>query len=265
MRHTCLTWVAFLCLGLTRQPMTVEALATRLLSDLPTPSLVIELQTLQRHLKSEGIPSIALSDDGKTVVLRPSPIKGAQRTSLETSSDDAVEARQAFASSDVLYLHSKVTRPKEEVGAKDEPTSTFLAEIDLPPRLCDGSAQLVLGLTFDYVGSYYWARSAGAGAAMEAPGVLFDTRDSSKGILRWEQEGGPSACNSNDGKRSEWVNFLRRGDNVQLLPAHPEKAVLAFLNEYNSDSERSCRMYGVTSKGRPLGSEPEVVCEWRQQ
>jgi hypothetical protein len=264
MRHLYLTWVVFLCLGgfgALRQPMTVvEAMAAMLLGDLPTPSLVIEVQTLQRHMDSEAIPTITLCDDVETVLLKPSPII----TGVEVSDDAPIEAKQAFASNDVLYLHTQVTRPKEDVSTDDEPRTTFLAEIDLQPRLC-GSAQLVLGLTFDYVGSYYWARSAGAGAAMEAPGVLFDARDPSRGVLRWEQEDGPAACNSNDGKRSEWVNFLRRGDHVQLLPAHPEKTILAFLHAYSSDSERRCRMFGVTSKGRPLGSEPVVVCEWKQE
>jgi len=89
---------------------------------------------------------------------------------------------------------------------------------------------------------------------MEAPGVCC-TDD---GILRWESPGGPQECNSNDGKRSEWVNFLRSGDNVQLLPSDPEDALIQFINKRGS-------VFGVSSTGRPMGSEPQVVCEWTIQ
>jgi hypothetical protein len=124
----------------------------------------------------------------------------------------------------------------------------------LAPELCRKSgAQLVLGLNNHHVGSYYWARSAGSGAAMEAPGILFDTG----GILRWKNPRGPMECNSNDGKRSEWANFLRKGDTVQLLPLNVEEAILSAM--------KSDCIFGVSSEGRPLGSEPQVVCKWTLQ
>lgn len=89
---------------------------------------------------------------------------------------------------------------------------------------------------------------------MEAPGV----RCTDDGILCWESPGGPQECNSNDGKRSEWVNFLRSGDNVQLLPSDPEDAIIQFIKKRG-------RVFGVSSTGRPMGSEPQVVCEWTIQ
>ena len=46
---------------------------------------------------------------------------------------------------------------------------TFLAEIDVPYGLGRNS-QLVMGINNHHVGSYYWARSVGMGASMEAPG-----------------------------------------------------------------------------------------------
>ena len=121
-----------------------------------------------------------------------------------------------------------MVRSREQaVEGRDDPVTTFLAELDLTPSKCGSSgAELVLGLNNHHVGSYYWARSAGSGASMEAPGVLFDMNGSS-GVLRWEKEGGPIECNSNDGKRSEWVNFLRAGDTVQLLPFDVDDTILS--------------------------------------
>jgi len=83
---------------------------------------------------------------------------------------------------------------------------------------------------------------------MEAPGILFQ-----QGRLQWESSEGFTACNSNDGKRSEWVKFLGSGDLVQLVPRQPEQAIQSLTTT----------VYGVSSKGRPLGSEPAVVCEWQ--
>lgn len=93
---------------------------------------------------------------------------------------------------------------------------------------------------------------------MDAIGIKFGDVDKDRGTLRWEDEGGPMECNSNDGKRSEWVNFLRVGDTVQLVPmgTSGEDSLLAFLKKFGC-------VYGVSSEGRPLGSEPAVVCEWR--
>jgi hypothetical protein len=85
------------------------------------------------------------------------------------------------------------------------------------------------------------------GAGMEAPGV--ELHDS---CLLWESASGFADCNSNDGKRSEWVNFLRTGDQVQLKAEIDEVASLLFQHS----------IYGVSSRNRPLGSEPIVVCDW---
>jgi len=97
---------------------------------------------------------------------------------------------------------------------------------------------------------------------MDAIGVEFVDAGDDKGVLCWEDEGGPMACNSNDGKRSEWVNFLRRGDTVQLVPmgSSGEDALLAFL-----DMAGGGCIFGVSSECRPLGSEPEVVCVWKRE
>lgn len=136
------------------------------------------------------------------------------------------------------YVHSRVVRSRDP----SQLDSPFLAELDLTGSI---NAQLVLGLNNHHVISYYWARSAGAGAAMEAPGVIL------KGN-RLEWQGSIQECSSNDGKRSEWVNFLRAGDQVQLLPRDTHKAI------------RDLRwIFGVSTEWRPLGSEPAAVCEWK--
>ncbi|KAL3775925.1 hypothetical protein ACHAW5_011315 [Stephanodiscus triporus] len=188
---------------------------------------------------------------------------------------EAVEGRPA-----VGYVHTKVVRAREEaVPGEDDPLSTFLAEIDADPTLCGCRARLVLGLNNHHVGGYYWARSAGAGSSMEAPGVSFGgggggggsvaSIRSERGLLRWMDDDGPGACNSNDGKRSEWVNFLRRGDTVQLVPANGQHTILQFRERFGKrlcgkpgDGASSMRVFGISSQGRPMGSEPEVVCEW---
>ena len=120
-------------------------------------------------------------------------------------------------------------------------------------------AHLVLGLNNHHVISYYWARSAGSGAAMEAPGVHVVKNDdatstSSAVQMRWASPEGYTACNSNDGKRSEWVQYLKEDDQIQLRPNNFETTV-------RSATFRDS-IYGVTMLGRPLGSEPIVVCRW---
>ena len=198
---------------------------------------------------------------------------------------DVIEGRLS-----VGYIHSSVVRAREDaILGIDDPISTFLAELDIDCCLCggnenpngiDGGARLVLGLNNHHVGSYYWARSAGAGSSMEAPGISFGRTNagssgavgSSRGILRWDNEEGPEACNSNDGKRSEWVNFLRKGDTVQLVPTDGQSTLLRFIERYGKsessslasedDERRSIRVFGISSQGRPMGSEPEVICEW---
>jgi hypothetical protein len=165
----------------------------------------------------------------------------------------------------VGYLHAKVIRTKLEDDTLVK--TSFLAELDLLPSMCgeqrfayansECMARLVQGLNNHHVGSYYWARAAGLGCSMMAIGVQYGDVENDRGILQWEHESGPIRCNSNDGKRSEWVNFLKVGDTVQLVPSYGQEALMKFLTMYSN------RVYGVQIKGRPLGSEPLVVCEWK--
>ena len=155
----------------------------------------------------------------------------------------------------LCYLHASVVTPQD--ATQSNQNAAFLATLDLLPGV---GAELVLGLNNHHGGSYYWARAAGAGAAMEAPGIVLDAATAT---LQWQSEQGPIACNSNDGKRSEWVNFLRLGDQVQLRPLQIDaQDVLAKYANANLNPTPS-RIFGVSSKSRPMGSEPAVVCEWR--
>ena len=236
--------------------LSVQRIKGLLLSDLPTPSVVIDVQAIHRLFIREdpghsptSIRPIRLSPND--VVLLPTDFATGFHIDESAPTFKLPEdINEAFC-----FLHCKVTRGREEADpVLDDPASTFLVELDLKPRLCN-EAHLVLGLNNHHVGSYYWARSAGTGSSMDAPGIQFDCRNSDKGILRWDSQDGPVDCNSNDGKRSEWVNFLRPGDNVQLLPSHPEQALHKFAG--------ISRVFGVSSSGRPLGSEPQVVCSWK--
>lgn len=301
-----------------------------LLSDLPTPSFIIDTQALlRRHVVSMAaaagpsaddtasplfrsiLPSIRCPKNG--ILLHPSLMSGggvSPSTKSYPTISDAAECTTIECDFDVIegspsvgYIHSSVVRAREDVIlGVDDPISTFLAELDIDCCLCsgndnpngsDGGARLVLGLNNHHVGSYYWARSAGAGSSMEAPGISFGRSNagsvgavgSSRGILRWINEEGPEACNSNDGKRSEWVNFLRTGDTVQLVPTDGQSTIMRFIERYgksqssyfdsNDDDgtivddndasverRRSIRVFGISSQGRPMGSEPEVICEW---
>jgi hypothetical protein len=248
-----------------------------LLSDLPTPSFIIDLQALRRvaepPFKDGELPSIRCPKNN--LLLQPLPISN-NNSIITNCNFPIVEGQPAIG-----YLHSTVTRSRDDViHGEDDPISTFLAEVDLDPTLCccgGNGAHLVLGLNNHHVGSYYWARSAGAGSSMEAPGVCYgSSKSNSKGVLRWLDENGPTACNSNDGKRSEWVNFLRKQDTVQLLPKDGQDTLMEFHKRYRKSSLSSCndsegmaaaggtstRIFGISNEGRPMGSEPKVVCEY---
>jgi len=289
-----------------------------LLSDLPTPSLVVDVDRLllpaggggggrrsqqqqqQNDNQQEGSesfpPRIVITLPQSRTKLHPALATDLTAEGDDTSGSKSIEGRftrdaqeGAVVCLDLnpcagnIFWHTSVVQSRGDqvvVNNKNGKTNNEnekLAKLDMP---CCGSlemwgkAQLVLGWNNHHVISYYWARSAGAGAAMEAPGVIYDTEN---GILKWESAKGPTDCNTNDGKRSEWVNFLRKGDQVQLLPDDPEQAILQWCDsndqrqqspassskeEECNDSSRSKIIYGISSYQRPMGSDPAVVCQW---
>lgn len=254
--------------------LSATVVESLLLSDLPTPCFIIDTQALQRIALAPTdssscniTPSLRLPSNG--VVFHPHPVTSKRidakyASTASTVVDITFPIGEDIGQPSIGFLHSSVTRARGETSSKDDPVATFLAEIDLDPKLCGEEcppAKLVLGLNNHHVGSYYWARSAGSGASMEAPGVLFGpSHNKNMGILRWIDQDGPIACNSNDGKRSEWVNFLRTGDTVQLVPMNGQEAMIRMSAVFSLAEE--CRIFGITSEGRPMGSEPQVICKW---
>jgi hypothetical protein len=257
-----------------------------LVSDVSTPSFLVDMDMLKKAATTVGKESskpIPLYLPKYKKIIAPYLLGNRSELIADVSSqinpEDAFDVSQYSGQQSALgYLHSSVTRARETKGESDgdeadqssDSSETYLAELDLSINLTTPRAQLVMGINNHHVGSYYWARSAGMGASMEAPGILFRESKSDHlgnndkaGELCWQGDG-PLECNSNDGKRSEWVNFLRVGDLVQLLPECFEDDIMSFVERYqDGDSSDNCRIYGFSSKHRPLGSEPVVTCEWR--
>jgi hypothetical protein len=260
--------------------------STWLLSDLETPALLVDIDAARalilppkQTIASLNHPSLQLND---THVLAPLPDLCQAGTSgafvsLREKERFVVPTRAwlhqdkgkcaAAVSSNIFFLHSRVIcgrtiNPPPNVRDR----SAFLCQLDLPSvptrpgettvesqETEQPYAQLVLGLNNHHVGSYYWARSAGTGASMEAPGIQLEGGN----CLCWKSSN-LHCCNSNDGKRSEWVNFLAPGDQVQLVPY-----LSALWEQIDFYSLHMNRVFGVSMQGRPLGSEPRVVCQYQ--
>ena len=160
--------------------------------------------------------------------------------------DAAINGASTTLSS-LLYVHASV------IEGGDEDALPVLATLDSSAELAGGrGAILGLGLNNHFTGGYYWGRSTGPGAAMPAPGVaLQPVEDSMSSPLQLMR-----IANSNDGKRSEWCEFLTVGDQVQLVPADVGTALAAFDT-----------LVGITRDGHldvPPGAEPIVSAAWRR-
>jgi hypothetical protein len=261
------------------------------LRDVPTPSFLIDLHAMQRSSSMQDpIPAVTSTTatryippslnvpiriPGTNQTIVPSKLLGYENpkasppvpdTSLLAPLDlfDDDQNGTVLASGTICYgyVHCSVTQSFIDTGCID------LVELDLPSRFMGdiecAELQLVLGVNNHHVGSYYWARSAGSGAAMEAPGIVLSHSGSGGAsmsasdqttVLQW-QSPCLADCNSNDGKRSEWVRFLRPGDQVQLRPL-TSRATRVLLE--------NLPLYGISLASRPLGSEPVVVCEYSIQ
>ena len=60
----------------------------------------------------------------------------------------------------------------------------------------------------------------------------------------------------NDGKKSEWCEVLREGDQVDLVPIG-----LSVSELLGGAPPRGQRLFGFRREGRPLGAEPVVAWE----
>jgi hypothetical protein len=206
-----------------------------LLGDLPTPSLLLELSLVEGAIEKADMSSTL---DEALASLGNAPIfQGAlfvHTTVVDTSARDSVT--------------------QEEGSGK----SRIICRLDTEPGMIPGGAYLGIGLANHLVGGYFWARGMGIGASLPAHGVLFN--DSTE-ELYWKKRGPgldakettEESSNSNDGKRSEWADFVTARDTVQLVP----EDVLQVLR----DSQFST-MLGVRRIGRPLGADPIVESIW---
>ena len=276
--------------GIALYDTSCEALM--FLSDITRPAFLIDLRAVQRAYWSQRkeldiattfvdeysvpIPPILLSQS-KDVLVPHHLISDSTSTEgphiFDQTADPADILRMEHDGSlgDICfgYIHCQVMKP----SPSKMHDGTFLCQLNLNSTvfaeeqfstvgssegMAVAPAHLVLGLNNHHVISYYWARSAGSGAAMEAPGVIVvndaTTSSTSNVQIRWASPEGYTACNSNDGKRSEWVQYLKENDQIQLRPNSFE---VSLRSETLRDS-----IYGITMSGRPLGSEPIVVCQW---
>jgi hypothetical protein len=289
--HSQRRGVVLLLLLLSTTCCCVHALV--FLRDIQTPSFLIDLSAVQRAMKDpfQAISTTATRYRPPHPLIVPIQVPGTNQMivpckastytigmvpdtdrfllgPMDLFDDDNNDTMTASGNICCGYVHCSVTQSFIDSGGID------VAELDLPSRLLGDAEcselQLVLGVNNHHVGSYYWARSAGSGAAMEAPGIVLShgggaggttgpersaMSDNGNTVLQW-QSSCLADCNSNDGKRSEWVRFLRPGDQVQLRPL-TSRATRALLEKLP--------LYGISLAGRPLGSEPIVVCEYSIQ
>lgn len=245
-----------------------------LLGDLPTPTLLIELSLAEKALNNT---SMSLNDFLQN--------QGRNNYNTTKSSDaTSLDAHNVAALDGSIFVHTQVTntsardRINRDLGSGKSPV---IGRIDTSSRQhVPGGAFLSIGLSNHHVGGYYWARGMGIGASLEAHGVAFrgaevSSSDSaaatSDGELYWKRRGTDpesdvgdavargattdESSNSNDGKRSEWADFLVSGDTVQLLPHNATKVL--FESSFR-------RLVGVRRAGRPLGADPIVERLWKR-
>lgn len=211
-----------------------------LLNDLPTPCLLLEMSL------AEG---------------------AARGINLDDALRQGAESGISFEGA--LFVHTKVTDTSERdeiAKAEGSGKSSVICLVDTQPAMIPGGAYLGIGLANHHVGGYYWARGMGIGASLPAHGIYFGTSTSSEncnGQLFWKKRGpGMNAketteesSNSNDGKRSEWADFLSVGDAVQLVPN--SAADLLTISKFDM-------LLGVRRIGRPLGADPVVERIWHR-
>lgn len=251
-----------------------------LLSDLPTPALLIELSLAESAVNASS---------------------SSQPSSIDEYMNDI---RSNFDTLDgSVFVHTRVTdtsfrdQVNQEFGSGK---STVIAQVDAAPTWIPGGGYLGIGLANHHVGGYYWARGMGMGASLAAHGIAFgaagsremptesqqiaggrhdsngheplmatkidvgrDDNSSISGELYWKkrgpglnaQETTEESSNSNDGKRSEWADFVVMGDTVQLVPYNASRVLTESPFQ---------RLFGVRRLGRPLGADPIVERIWER-
>jgi len=235
-----------------------------ILGDLPTPTLLVEMSLAEAAINKTLSSSKSLDD-----ILR----------NFNNKEDDEDISHVLDGS---IFIHTQVTdtsirdQRNLEVGSGK---SSIIATVDATPENhLPGGAYLGIGLSNHHVGGYYWARGMGIGASLEAHGVAFrevlsslsssssfSSMETFPGELYWDKRN-PStsvtqgsttdeSSNSNDGKRSEWIDFVHVGDTVQIVPHNVSRVLL---------ESKFQRLVGVRRSGRPLGADPIVERIWKR-
>ena len=254
-----------------------------LLSDIPTPTLLIEMSLAESAINN----TLSLSRSSLDEILRQN-FDDQRKNSEDDDNDDDDDKDILHVLDGSIFIHTQVTdtsirdQINREVGSGK---SSIIASVDVTSKNhVPGLAYVGIGLSNHHVGGYYWARGMGIGASLEAHGVLFreaspssssssprdidssnDDENEVPGELYWKRRD-PSmlvsqgattdeSSNSNDGKRSEWIDFLQVGDTVQLVPLNVSRV----LRE-----SKFQRLIGVRRIGRPLGSDPIVERIWKR-
>ena len=191
-----------------RQPLLLLVLSSctssglQLLCDVPTPALVIDADAVPQQ---EALG-----------VLMAGPANSAMETAL----------------ADAAYLHSRVQSLPAQRPPFHRDASYTLCTLDA--ALPDGGAFLSMGLNNDYDPSYYWARHAGPNARRPVPGIGCRVAEGGLAEIFRMSEAEATKLgrpNPNDGKWSEWCEFLKEGDQVDLVCASALAALRGSLQE----------------------------------
>ena len=227
------TMLILAALGLVTPPIV-----SRALGEVATPALVVDADALARR-------GIALEQLGEMLKLR-------RDAPLQSAADDRDRDLNAMLDG-ALYVHARVVRRAPRTTRYHRDTTYPLCTLDLAyAEHITRGAYLCCGLNNHYDACYYWARSAGGGARLSAPGIaLQQAPDGSVEVVRVGERDHPAGEQTNDGKRSEWCEFLNAGDEVDIVPAD----TLATLAAFDDSSGMVC----ITRRTRPPGAEPTVA------
>jgi hypothetical protein len=234
-----------------------EAKVGDLLSYLPTPSFLVELSLMEKFLVDKGLECSV-----EEFLKDPTSVAG------KFEGED-------FADCGAFFIHTSVTSTAKRdavVEQQGSGKSLSVCDVDTPfDSVHPAGAYLGLGLANHHVGGYYWARSMGIGASLPAHGIFFGPSDNHPlhGELYWRKRGPgdpaettEESSNSNDGKRSEWADFLRIGETVQLVPMDPLSILVG--NQTCASGNRFDMLLGLRRAGRPLGADPIVESTWKR-
>jgi hypothetical protein len=135
-----------------------------LLSDLPTPTLLIELSLAESALRKH---QSSLSDSNNSMSLNNFLYQ--RNSTCATILDKCLDG--------TLFVHTTVIdtsdRDKSNRECGGSGKSLSIGRVDSTVDMIPGGAYLGIGLANHHVGGYYWARGMGMGASLPAHGIAF--------------------------------------------------------------------------------------------